>query len=143
MSKAYLNTAEAYLLKEDWTNARGYINKTRITHGGLPALASESGDELWKIYLDERNAELMLENDRYYTLLRYGIHKLNAEVVDQLNRGYMQKLDIASDGSSYQYVGLPFESEANRMVFSRYRYLYPVAKVYIDANPNYKQNPRY
>ena len=143
LSKAYLNTAEAYLLKEDWTNARGYINKTRITHGGLPALASESGDELWKIYLDERNAELMLENDRYYTLLRYGIHKLNAEVVDQLNRGYMQKLDIASDGSSYQYVGLPFESEANRMVFSRYRYLYPVAKVYIDANPNYKQNPRY
>ena len=118
LSKAYLNTAEAYLLKEDWTNARGYINKTRITHGGLPALASESGDELWKIYLDERNAELMLENDRYYTLLRYGIHKLNAEVVDQLNRGY-------------------------RMVFSRYRYLYPVAKVYIDANPNYKQNPRY
>ena len=133
-----LRLSKAYL-----TNARGYINKTRITHGGLPALASESGDELWKIYLDERNAELMLENDRYYTLLRYGIHKLNAEVVDQLNRGYMQKLDIASDGSSYQYVGLPFESEANRMVFSRYRYLYPVAKVYIDANPNYKQNPRY
>lgn len=61
--------------------------------------------------MDERNAELMLENDRYYTLLRYGIHKLNAEVVDQLNRGYMQKLDIASDGSSYQYVGLPFESK--------------------------------
>jgi hypothetical protein len=29
------------------------------------------------------------------------------------------------------------------MVFNRYRYLYPVAKKYIDANPNYTQNPRY
>ena len=93
--------------------------------------------------MDERNAELMLENDRYFTLLRYGVNKLNAEVIDQLNRGYMRKLDIASDGSSYQYVGLPFEAEANRLVFNRYRYLYPVAKEYIDANSNYKQNPRY
>ena len=143
LSKAYLNAAEAYMLKEDWTNARVYINKTRTTHGGLPGLTAESGDELWKIYLDERNAELMLENDRYFTLLRYGINKLNAEIVDQLNRGYMKKLDIAADGSSYQYVDLLFEAEANKMVFSRFRYLYPVAKTYLDANPNYKQNPRY
>ena len=55
----------------------------------------------------------------------------------------MKKLDIAADGTSYQYVELPFEVSANKMVFNRYRYLYPVAKKYIDANPNYKQNPRY
>lgn len=143
LSKAYLNVAEAYMLKEDWSNARTYINKTRTTHGGLPALTSESNDELWKIYLDERNAELMLENDRYFTLLRYGINRQNAEVVEQLNRGDMKKLDIAADGKSYQYVDLFFETTANRMVFNRYRYLYPIAKTYIDANPNYKQNPRY
>lgn len=143
LSRAYLNAAEAYMLKEDWANARTYINKTRTVHGGLPALTSESNDELWGIYLDERNAELMLENDRYFTLLRYGINKLNAEVIGQLNRGYMKKLDISADGKSYQYVDLPFEAEANKMVFNRYRYLYPVAKTYIDANPNYKQNPRY
>lgn len=143
LSKAYLNAAEAYLLKEDWGNARLYINKTRVAHGGLPALMTESGDELWKIYIDERNAELMLENDRYFTLLRYGINKKGAEVIEQLNRGYMKKLDIAADGKSYQYVDLPFEAENNRLVFNRYRYLYPVAKKYIDANPNYVQNPRY
>lgn len=143
LSKAYLNAAEAYLLKEDWQNARKYINYTRTTHGGLPALTSESGDDLWKIYLDERNAELMLENDRYFTLLRYGINKGNAEIVAQLNRGYIQALEISSDGKSYQYVDLPFEKENNRLVFNRYRYLYPIAKTYIDANPNYVQNPRY
>lgn len=143
LSKAYLNAAEACLLKEDWSNARIYINKTRTTHGGLPGLTSESGEDLWKIYLDERNAELMLENDRYFTLLRYGINKLEAKVVEQLNRSNMKKLDIAADGRSYEYVELPFEVESNKMVFNVYRYLYPVAKKYIEANPNYKQNPRY
>jgi len=112
-------------------------------HGGLPALVSETGEELWKIYLDERNAELMLENDRYFTLLRYGIHKKNAEIVDQLNSGTIKKLDIAKDGKSYQYITLPFEEASNTLVFNRYRYLYPIAKKYIDANPKYEQNPRY
>ena len=143
LSKAYLNAAEAYLLKGDWENARNFINRTRITHGGLPALQTETDDALWTIYLDERNAELMLENDRYFTLLRYGINKKGAEIIDQLNRGNMKKIDIAADGGSYQYVELPFEVDANKMVFNRYRYLYPVAKKYIDANPNYTQNPRY
>lgn len=143
LSKAYLNAAEAYLLKGDWENARAYINRTRTTHGGLPALLSETDDALWTIYLDERNAELMLENDRYFTLLRYGINKLDAEIIPQLNRGNMKKIDIAKDGLSYQYTELPFEVDANKMVFNRYRYLYPVAKKYIDANPKYTQNPRY
>lgn len=143
LSKAYLNAAEAYLLKGDWDNARNFINRTRTTHGGLPALQTETDDALWTIYLDERNAELMLENDRYFTLLRYGINKKGAEIIDQLNRGNMKKIDIAVDGGSYQYVELPFEVDANKMVFNRYRYLYPVAKKYIDANPNYTQNPRY
>ena len=143
LSKALLNAAEAYLLKNDWENARKYINRTRTTLGGLPALQTETQDDLWKIYLDERNAELMLENDRYFTLLRYGINQKNAEVLEQLNRGNMKKLDISSDGSSYQYVELPFEVDANKMVFNRYRYLYPIAKKYRTANPNYDQNPRY
>ena len=144
LSKAYLNAAEAYLLKEDWANARVYINKTRTNNGKLPALNNESGDELWKIYLDERNAELMLENDRYYTLLRYGINKKNAEIIDQMNFGFLKQLEIAADGKSYKYVDLLFESSNNNFVFNRYRYLFPVAKKYIDANPNYApQNPRY
>lgn len=55
----------------------------------------------------------------------------------------MQKLDTTPDGSSYQYVGLPLESETNRVVFGGCHYLCPVTRVYIDANPNYKQGPRY
>lgn len=143
LSKCYLNAAEAYLLQGNAAMARTYINKTRTTHGALPALQTETGNTLWQIYLDERNAELMLENDRYFTLLRYGINRLNSGVIPQLNRGYMTKLQIAADGKSYKYVDLPFEAESNRLVFNTYRYLYPVAKKYIDANPNYTQNPRY
>ena len=144
LSKAYLNAAEAYLLKNDWGNARMYINKTRTATGCLPALTSETGDELWQIYIDERNAELMLENDRYFTLLRYGINCKQAEVIDQLNRGKIMAFEVAQDGKSYTYKPLLFEENNNVLVFNRYRYLYPVAQKYIDKNPNYKpQNPRY
>jgi hypothetical protein len=143
LSKVYLNAAEAYMLKGDWSNARNYINRTRVTHGGLPALTDEADDELWKIYLDERNSELYLENDRYFTLLRYGINRLGAGVIPQLNRGNMLKLEISKNGTSYNYVSLPFESNSNIMVFNTYRYLYPICQTYINANPNYTQNPRY
>lgn len=143
LSRAYLNAAEAYLMKEDWASARGYINRTRVAHGGLPALAEEEGEELWKIYVDERNAELMLENDRYYTLMRLGI-KNGAEGIEQLNFGQIKQLEISEDGKSYQYVDLKFEGSNNNYVFNRYRYLFPVPKTVMDANPNYApQNPRY
>lgn len=144
LSGAYLNAAEACLLKGDWANARNYINRTRTKHGGLPELTDETGDELWQIYLDERNAELMLENDRYFTLLRYGINRKNAEIIDQLNRGAIRAFEVAADGKSYRYTGLKFEESNNTLVFNRFRYLYPVAQKYINNNPNLApQNPRY
>lgn len=143
LSRAYLNAGEAYLMKEDWSHAREYINKTRVTHGGLKALQSETGDELWKIYIDERNAELMLENDRYYTLMRWGI-KNGAEIIDQLNFGQIKQFEISQNGQSYKYVDLKFEGSNNNFVFNRYRYLFPVPQNLLEENPNYApQNPRY
>lgn len=143
LSRAYLNAAEAYLMKEDWSRARIYINKTRVTHGGLKALQDETGDELWKIYIDERNAELMLENDRYYTLMRLGI-KNGAEGIDQLNFGQIKQFEISKDGKSYKYVDLKFEGSNNNYVFNRYRYLFPIPQTVLEENPNYApQNPRY
>ena len=73
LGRCYLNAAEAYLHLGDEKNARKYINKTRVNHGGLPELLDESGEELKKIYIDERDAELDLENDRYWTLMRTSI----------------------------------------------------------------------
>lgn len=82
LGRCYLNAAEAYIGLGDDSKAREYINKTRVTHGGLPALTDESGRELKKIYMDERCAELTLENDRYWTLLRtslaWGVQKVSA-----------------------------------------------------------------
>jgi hypothetical protein len=73
LGRVYLNVAEAYLLMGNEAKAKEFINKTRTTHGGLPALTVETGLELQRIYLDERQAELNLENDRYWTLLRTGL----------------------------------------------------------------------
>lgn len=70
LGRCYLNAAEAYLHLGNEAKAKEYINKTRVTHGGLPALTIESGADLKKIYIDERDAELELENDRYWVLLR-------------------------------------------------------------------------
>lgn len=70
LGRCYLNIAEAYLHLGNEEKAKEYINKTRVTHGGLPALTTESGLELMKVYIDERDAELDLENDRYWTLMR-------------------------------------------------------------------------
>jgi hypothetical protein len=143
LSRAYLNVAEAYLMLNNEAKAKEFINKTRMEHGGLPVLTDETGDTLWKIYIDERNAELIMENDRYYTLMRYGI-KNGAEGIDELNFGPMKQLEISADGKSYKYVDLLFESANNTFKFSRHRYLFPVPKAVTDRNPNYlPNNPRY
>jgi hypothetical protein len=73
LGRCYLNAAEALIHLGRDAEARNYINKTRTVHGGLPALTDESGDVLKKIYIDERDAELDLEGDRYFTLLRTSI----------------------------------------------------------------------
>ena len=90
MGRCYLNAAEAYLYLGDEAKAIQYINKTRVTHGGLPALTNETGDELKKIYIDERDAELDLENDRYWTLMRtsiaWGVMRENG-IPDANNKG--------------------------------------------------------
>lgn len=51
LGRCYLNAAEAYLHLGDEKNARKYINKTRVNHGGLPELLDESGEELKKSIL--------------------------------------------------------------------------------------------
>ncbi|MDT3401199.1 RagB/SusD family nutrient uptake outer membrane protein [Mucilaginibacter terrae] len=143
LSRAYLNAAEAYMMLGDNAKARELINLTRTTHGGLPALTSETGNDLWKIYMDERNAELILENDRYFTLLRSGIRN-GAEGIPELNFGAVRELEIAADGKSYEFVNLPFDANVNNYNFNRHRYLLPVPKVITDQNPNYlPNNPRY
>lgn len=168
LGRCYLNAAEAYLSLSapDENKAKEYINKTRVRHGGLPALTSETGGELKMIYLDERVAELNLENDRYFTLLRTGLSwgvtdpdtgyptGEKGGVIPELNRGdnptlkleievpgdYMLEADFMRP-NAYFYRELPVPQSDHNFVFTaRKRYLLPVPDSELMQNKNLWQN---
>lgn len=168
LGRCYLNAAEAYLSLSapNEAKAKEYINKTRVEHGGLPALTSETGGELKMIYLDERVAELNLENDRYFTLLRTGLSwgvtnpatgyptGEKGGVIPELNRGDnpTQKLEIEVPGdymveadfmkpNAYFYRELPVPQSDHNFVFTaKKRYLLPVPQSELSQNENLWQN---
>lgn len=168
LGRCYLNAAEAYLSLStpDEAKAKEYINKTRVHHGGLPALTTETGPELKMIYLDERTAELNLENDRYFTLLRTGLSwgvtdpvtgyptGPKGGVIPELNKGddptrkleievpgdYMKEADFMRP-NAYFYRELPFYASDNNYIFTaRKRYLLPVPNSELLQNENLWQN---
>jgi hypothetical protein len=168
LGRCYLNVAEAYLSlsSPNEGKAKEYINKTRVQHGGLPALTDESGGELKMIYLDERIAELNLENDRYFTLLRTGLSwgvtdpstgyptGEKGGTIPELNRGDnpTPKLEIEVPGdykkeevfmkpNAYFYRKLPVPQSDHNFVFtSKKRYLLPVPESELKENENLWQN---
>ncbi|MEO8416744.1 MAG: RagB/SusD family nutrient uptake outer membrane protein, partial [Ginsengibacter sp.] len=73
LGRAYLNYAEVMLRLNNPATAIEYVNKTRTAHGNLPALPTGlSSVDAWKWYKIERRVELFYENDRYWSLLRWG-----------------------------------------------------------------------
>ena len=165
LGRCYLNAAEAYLHLGNESKAIEYINKTRTFHGGLPALTSETGDELKKIYIDERDAELDLENDRYWTLMRtsiaWGVMRENG-IPDANNKGGLIPILNGGDQNGADVATIEIEVPGDAMVeedfmhpnayffrelyspqTDRYfrftvnkRYLFPVPQSEIDQNEN-------
>lgn len=165
LGRCYLNAAESYLLMGDEPKAKEYINKTRVTHGGLPALTTESGIDLLKIYIDERDAELDLENDRYWTLMRtslsWGVMQEDG-YPDTSNKGGVVPILNGGDQNGETVATLEIEVPGNARVeedfmrpnayffrelyspqtdrFFRFtsekRYLFPVPQSEIDQNMN-------
>lgn len=165
LGRCYLNAAEAYLHLGNEEMAKTYINKTRTTHGGLPALTTESGEDLKKIYIDERDAELDLENDRYWTLTRtslaWGAMQANG-YPDASNKGGLISILNGGDQNGENEAALEIEVPGDAMVeadfmqpnayflrelyapqtdrFFRFtpekRYLFPVPQSEIDQNMN-------
>ena len=165
LGRCYLNAAEAYLYLGNEAKAIEYINKTRVTHGGLPALTTETGDELKKIYIDERDAELDLENDRYWTLMRtsiaWGVMRENG-IPDASNKGGLIPILNGGDQNGADVATIEIEVPGDAMVEAdfmkpnayffrelyspqtdRYfrftvnkRYLFPVPQSEIDQNDN-------
>lgn len=149
LGRVYLNLAEAYLLKGDLANALANLNKTRVTHGKLPAATSVSITEAWKDYKRERRVDLVMENDYYFSLLRWGRYGGDAnsglasgQTIPELTEP-IRVMDVSKDRKSFVLVTGGFGGANNARVFdpSR-RYLFPIPQSYIDNNPAFgPQNP--
>ncbi|MCY4780033.1 RagB/SusD family nutrient uptake outer membrane protein [Sphingobacterium sp. UT-1RO-CII-1] len=151
LGRVYLNLAEAYLLKNDLTNARINFNKTRVEHGQLPASLAGDLSAAWKDYKTERRVELVGENDYYYSLLRWGRYGNDANnglpsggTIVELTEP-MRVLDISKDRKSFAIVTGPFNNAYNQRVFKpERRYLFPIPQSFIDNNANFApQNPNW
>lgn len=139
LGRSYLNYAEIMLRQGDVKTAIEYVNKTRTTHGGLPALSTSlSLDEAWKAYKRERRVELVHEGDRYWSLLRWG--KADGKTtVEELNKTH-HSISISEDGKSFEIIPLPFRTSENERVFTKKRYLFPVPEGERVNNPALDQN---
>lgn len=135
LGRSYLNYAEAMLRLEDKKTAIEYINKTRDIHGGLPGLPESSSiEEVWKYYKIERCAELVQENDRYWSLLRWGKEE-GLSVIPELNTT-PTAITISEDGRTFSIGTVPAVEAANARVFTSRRYLLPVPRSERNENPN-------
>lgn len=152
LGRVYLNLAEAFLLKNDVTNAVLNLNKTRVTHGQLPVSQAATIANAWIDYKRERRVDLVMENDFYFSLLRWG--RYGGDANDGLASGkkianlteVMRVMDVSKDRKSFvittgPFGGFPYN---NRQFDETRRYLLPIAKSYIDNNPKFgPQNPNW
>ena len=156
--EAYLNMAEAYLMKGDFENAKRYMIPTMVKHGGFDAskaaeyLSDKTGngwyDSLFEAYKRERNVEMVYEcNDRYWSLLRWGIRQsggaangnyaTNGFIIPELV-GSLRGIRISRDGQTYEFF------ETNNAIgearFSPKRYLLPINRSFT-LKSGVSQNP--
>ena len=156
--EAYLNMAEAYLMKGDFENAKKYMIPTMVKHGGFSKakaqeyLSNKDGngwyDSLFEAYKRERNVEMVYENnDRYWSLLRWGIRQSGGVtdgsyatkgfVIPELT-GSLRGIRISRDGKDYEFF------EDNNAIgeahFTPKRYLLPLNRSFC-IKAGVKQNP--
>jgi len=141
LGRAYLNYAEVMLRLNQPGVAVHYINETRAKHGGLPALSETMAiEDVWNYYKIERRVELYFENDRYWSLLRWG-KEAGSGVISELNDKVHKFFEISADGRSYTIKDLVLTPNNHKKRFSTKRYLFPVPQAERDLNENLDQNP--
>ncbi|WP_066627001.1 RagB/SusD family nutrient uptake outer membrane protein [Labilibacter marinus] len=141
LGRAYLNYAEVMLRLNEPGVATEYLNKTRTTHGQLPALADGLAiDEVWKWYKIERRVELFMENDRYWSLLRWG-KEAGGGIIPELNNVKHKFFEISADGKSFEIKDLEIHASNQESRFTEKRYLFPVPEKERELNDLYDQNP--
>ncbi len=150
--EAYLNMAEAYLMKGDFANAKLYMAPTMLKHAGFttasinayltPLTGNTWESSLFKAYKRERNVEMVYENNDYYwSLLRWGMrttggvrngeYATNGYVITEL-QGALRGIRISRDGKSYSFF------EDNNAVgearFTPKRYLLPINQTFVQQS---------
>ncbi|WP_175635538.1 RagB/SusD family nutrient uptake outer membrane protein [Pedobacter ghigonis] len=146
--EAYLNMAEAYLMKGDFINAKKYMVPTMVKHGGFdeaqanaylaPLSGNVWGNTLFEAYKRERNVEMVYENnDRYWSLLRWGMrtsggvkngeYATGGYIIPDLT-GPLRGIRIARDGNSYSF--FTDNNVVGEAKFTAKRYLLPINETF-------------
>lgn len=143
LGEAYMNLAEAYLLKHDVPNAVKALNMTRTIHGGLSESTAATEEEAWADYIRERNCELTNEGgDIYYSYLRWGKyggyanHGRDAgDIIYDLDRP-VYKMSISRDRSKLLVGQMTLNNSAQRK-FTEKRYLLPINQSFLNTREAY------
>ena len=143
LGEAYMNLAEAYLLKHDVSNAVKALNMTRTIHGGLSESTAATEEEAWADYIRERNCELTNEGgDIYYSYLRWGKyggyanHGRDAgDIIYDLDRP-VYKMSISRDRSKLLVGQMTLNNSAQRK-FTEKRYLLPINQSFLNTREAY------
>ena len=151
--RVLLNKAEAILWlagmgEGNYADAVAICNQTRTVHGKLPAKQVNNLQEAWNFYKQERRCELPMENDYYWTLLRWGKHggyANNGVAPGGKIAGFTEiptYVEITNDRKSF-YVGKVTHGDNDIREFREdRRYLLPIPQGQIDRNANLgPQNP--
>ncbi|MDR3269286.1 MAG: RagB/SusD family nutrient uptake outer membrane protein [Tannerella sp.] len=149
--RVLLNKAEAILWlagmgEGSFTEAVNLCNETRTVHGKLPPSTASTLEDAWKLYKKERRCELTMENDFYWSLLRWGKHGGYAndgiapggKIVElTVSPTY---IEIANDRKSF-YVGkITHINHHVRNFREERRYLLPIPQGQIERNSNLGPN---
>lgn len=143
LGEAYLNLAEAALLKGEVSEAVEALNQTRTIHGGLAPSKASTLEEAWADYIRERNCELVDEGgDLYFSYLRWGKYGGNAnhgrtpgDIIYDLDRP-VYKIEINKKRDAY-FVCQHTSLNTAARVFTTRRYLFPIAQGFLDTREAY------
>lgn len=143
VGEAYMNLAEAYLLKGRVTDAVTALNATRTRHGGLPASTASTADEAWADYIRERRVEMCNESgDIYFSYLRWGKYggaanhgRTPGDIIYDLDRP-VYKIEINRDRTAFIINQVTLLNSASR-AFTERRYLFPIPISFLNTREAY------
>ena len=146
LGEAYLNLAEAQLLKKNIPAAVAALNATRVAHGGLAPSTASTEEEAWADYIRERNCEMTNETgDIYFSYLRWGKYggyanhgRAAGEVIADLDRP-AYKIQISRDRTQLIVSQVTLLNSANRNFTTR-RYLLPIHQGFLNTREAYGMN---